>query len=93
MYTAQIRVQTIGSEIDMNYDELETYDTASEPFMYTDDDSVNYKPALKTNDKIRADKRRRLDELLEERRLKSELDLYKDPAGLFSGRDDLFSEL
>ena len=45
------------------------------------------------NDKVQLDKRRRLDELLEARRLKSELDLYKDPIGQNTYyNDDIFSE-
>lgn len=79
----------------MIHDDFENYENSSEASAYADDDSVTYKPSLKVvNDKVRLDKRRRLDELLEERRLKSELDLYKDPIDQRNTyyNDDIFSE-
>ena len=78
----------------MIHDDLESYENSSEVIAYADDENITYKSSPKVaNDKIRLDKRRRLDELLEERRLKSELDLYKDPIGQGSYyNDDIFSE-
>lgn len=77
----------------MIHDDFEDYENSSE-ISYSDEDSINYKPSSKVvNDKIRLDKRRRLDELLEQRRLKSELDLYKDPLEHSYYNDDIFSEV
>lgn len=77
----------------MIHDDFEDYENSSE-VSYSDEDNITYKPSSKVvNDKMRLDKRRRLDELLEQRRLKSELDLYKDPLGHSYYNDDIFSEV